>query len=139
MDNLLAFEGRMRRKDYWLSAVITPIVAVILIVLIAGVAQVLSKVLAILIAVVLMIMLIVHEVAENTKRCHDLGLSGWFQLIPLFGLVLLFKSGDIGPNKFGPDPKQTNFKSDDDLNFHRPRSRFEEELAQIKQERKSVT
>jgi len=35
----------------------------------------------------------------------------WLQLIPIYGqylgLVLVFKKGTDGPNRFGPDPLQT--------------------------------
>ena len=39
------------------------------------------------------------------KRAHDLGLSGWYILIPFFGFWLFFAPGEGGPNKFGPDPR----------------------------------
>jgi uncharacterized protein YegL len=39
------------------------------------------------------------------KRAHDLGLSGWYVLIPFFGFWLFFAPGEAGPNKFGPDPR----------------------------------
>jgi hypothetical protein len=39
--------------------------------------------------------------AQMSKRCHDLGNSGWFQFIPLYTFILLFKKGQIGPNKYG--------------------------------------
>jgi uncharacterized membrane protein YhaH (DUF805 family) len=134
MENLLVFEGRMRRKDYWISAVLTPIISIVLLLLLLSAGALISKAIAMILLFVFMIVLIWHELAENTKRCHDIGLSGWFQLIPFFGLVLLFKAGDVGPNKYGPDPKE-NIKKDDDLNFRRPRSQFDEEMAAIRAER----
>jgi len=44
------------------------------------------------------------------KRCHDIGLSGWwglfFYIVPLTIWYLTLKAGDIGDNKYGKDPKQ---------------------------------
>jgi len=43
--------------------------------------------------------------AQGAKRCHDRGNSGWFQLIPFYGLWMLFADSDVGVNEFGPNPK----------------------------------
>ena len=45
-------------------------------------------------------------IVESTRRLHDVGRSGWWQLVPFYSLVLLFSKGDEGPNDYGPDPRQ---------------------------------
>ena len=42
------------------------------------------------------------SICINSKRCHDIGWSGWCQLIPLIGFLLLFWPGDKEDNKYGP-------------------------------------
>ena len=50
--------------------------------------------------IVLYWVFIVHAV----KRAHDIGLRGWFVLIPFFYLFLLFLKGEEKDNRFGPVP-----------------------------------
>jgi len=44
-------------------------------------------------------------ITQRAKRCHDRGNSGWFQIIPFYGLWMLFADGDSGPNDYGDNPK----------------------------------
>lgn len=43
-------------------------------------------------------------VAQNTKRCHDRGNSGYYQFIPFYCLWLIFGDGENGSNQYGEDP-----------------------------------
>ena len=126
-EKLLSFEGRLNRKPYVLrglavcliSSVIVQIIAFILGVIIAEIAESspdLGMVLLIFLYAVIFVLYLPATVigaSLGIRRCHDNDWSGWLVLlhfVPLvnivFGLLLLFKPGTPGPNRFGPDPLQ---------------------------------
>lgn len=45
------------------------------------------------------------SLAQGAKRCHDRGNTGWYQIIPFYGLWMLFAGSDYGMNDYGPNPK----------------------------------
>ena len=45
------------------------------------------------------------RMAQGAKRCHDIDISGWYQLIPFYTIVLIFQKGSIGANEYGVSPK----------------------------------
>ena len=42
--------------------------------------------------------------AQGAKRCHDTGRSGWWQLIPMFWIILIIAKGNIRDNRYGIRP-----------------------------------
>lgn len=64
-------------------------------------------------AIILLILVIPLYIAslwfglsQAARRCHDMGYSGWMQLIPIFNpFVLFFAKGEPFVNKFGPAQK----------------------------------
>ena len=107
------FEGRARRKEYWMFYLFTIAIyfaIVILAAILSSIADVLGLV-GWLAYAVFALGVIVPGVAVTVRRLHDTGKSGWLALlglVPLLGLVLLYFmviEGDAGPNEYGPDPK----------------------------------
>jgi multidrug efflux pump len=99
--NIFSFNGRIRRTEYALYVLIC--VAVLGIV--AWLVSFSSSPNASVASKIVLLMAIAFMVIQNAKRCHDLNHSGWFQLIPFYGLWLLFAEGTVGSNDYGNDPK----------------------------------
>ena len=96
--NIFSFNGRIRRTEFGISYLIY--IVFYLIVLYVGKAEPSA-------AFIFLgfIPLIWFLWAQGAKRCHDLGNSGWWQLIPFYFLWLIFQAGHDGPNEYGEDPK----------------------------------
>jgi uncharacterized membrane protein YhaH (DUF805 family) len=94
--NPFSFEGRIRRSEYGISVIIYSICySVVSLIALESVGFFL----------VALIPLVWFLTAQAAKRCHDRGNSGWWQLIPLYGLWLLFGDSDAGTNEYGENPK----------------------------------
>ena len=103
-----SFNGRIRRTEYGLSVIIYVVVILLLEGIIGATMESsssTSKGVAGLIFLLLVIPLVIFLWAQGAKRCHDLGNSGWFQLIPLYPFWLLFADGEHGINEYGENPK----------------------------------
>lgn len=59
----------------------------------------------IMVLLVLLIPMLWFTLAQGAKRCHDLGKSGWWVIVPFYGLWLLFADGESGQNTYGVSPK----------------------------------
>jgi uncharacterized membrane protein YhaH (DUF805 family) len=93
-----SFEGRIRRAEYGLSYLIYIGVAITM-------ASILDETDESALFCLAFIPLFWFMIAQGAKRCHDRGNSGWFQLIPFYGLFMLFGDSDDGENEYGPNPK----------------------------------
>ena len=87
---MFSFEGRIRRREYGITILLFAVIIVF---------QALIKIPYIHIPFLWFLL------AQGAKRCHDIGKSGWWQIVPFFGLWMLFKDGDVGSNEYGEDPK----------------------------------
>jgi len=105
--NPFSFDGRIRRTEYGLShlmAIFGLFIIAFIFGLIGGSLNADDdSITASLILVYIPYFWFVW--AQGAKRCHDLGNSGWWQLIPFYGLWLLFQDGQPGSNQYGENPK----------------------------------
>ena len=108
------FNGRARRKEYWMFVLFNVIFAIVAIVIdnILGIASRGSGYGPIYILYGLAVF--IPGIAVSARRLHDTGKSGWMlllALIPIIGAIWLFvlfvTDGDMGDNEYGVNPKQT--------------------------------
>jgi uncharacterized membrane protein YhaH (DUF805 family) len=100
--NPFSFEGRIRRTEYGISYLIYLAISVIQELIIP---QFNDSVLSIILLIIIWIPLIWFLLAQGTKRCHDRGNSGWYQIIPFYVFWMIFADSDYGPNEYGDNPK----------------------------------
>lgn len=98
-----SFNGRIRRLEYGISFIIYFIWYVVVDVMPKTSDPSPAASIFILVSFIPMIWFLW---AQNAKRCHDRGNSGWYQLIPFYFFVLLFGDGDEGENEYGDNPKE---------------------------------
>ena len=106
------FTGRSRRKEFWMFVLFTFVVEIILAIIDAIIGTYNTAVGMGLLSGLFYLAILVPSIALNTRRLHDIGKSGWFQLlflIPIVGFILwiiwMVRDGDEGMNQYGPSPK----------------------------------
>jgi uncharacterized membrane protein YhaH (DUF805 family) len=94
------FNGRAGRPEFWWFALFTLVVGLVV--------GVVSDVLAMLVN----LGLVLPSLAVGARRLHDMGKSGWFQLIwlvPFIGWAIMIYwlvQPSVGPNQHGEGPAQ---------------------------------
>ena len=110
--NYAVFDGRARRKEYWMFVLANIIIGVI-----AGfIAGILGSFLGMIVNIMVVLYtlaILIPSIAVGVRRLHDTGRSGWWiliGLIPLIGAIVLimFTIQDSAPgeNEYGPNPKE---------------------------------
>jgi uncharacterized membrane protein YhaH (DUF805 family) len=106
LQNYVGFQGRARRKEYWMFVVISFVISIIL--------EVLQRALHLgqLLTSLYSLAVLLPSIAVSMRRLHDTGRTGWWILIgiiPIIGtiilLVFMFLDSEEGENKYGPNPK----------------------------------
>lgn len=116
-----SFSGRIRRTEYGISIIIMVFIIYFFMVIIGEITMSLRNgvppFLVLILMLIVMIPLLWFRLAQGAKRCHDLGNSGWYQLIPFYHFMLLFAEGERFTNRYGEDPKGNNLNNGNNNNF----------------------
>lgn len=106
VQNYKGFDGRARRKEYWMFTLINGIIYLLL-ALLMNVADALS-----IIFLLYYLGVLIPSIAVTIRRLHDIGKSGWWILIsfiPIVGGIILFiftlLDSQMESNQFGANPK----------------------------------
>lgn len=98
------FNGRARRKEYWMFTLINLIITYGII----GIAGAMEIPALAMVSSLYSLAVLLPSIGVAVRRMHDVGKSGWFILIPFYNLYLACTNGDVGSNEYGPDPKNPN-------------------------------
>jgi len=111
----VVFNGRARRKEYWMFTLFNIIFLIAAMILDNVVGTAIKGVGYGLFYCLYALAVLLPGIAVMVRRLHDVGKSGWFLfigLIPLVGgiwlLVLACTDGNPGENAYGPNPKEEN-------------------------------
>jgi uncharacterized membrane protein YhaH (DUF805 family) len=107
------FDGRARRKEFWMFVLFNTIVGIIL--------SVLDTIIGTdfggrtgggWLSTIYYLAVLLPVIGVSIRRMHDTNRSGWWvliYLIPCIGwiwfIVLAAQEGTVGDNQYGPDPK----------------------------------
>lgn len=105
------FDGRARRKEYWMFALFNGIITVVL-AMVGGQLGTGGSMIGAAVLGLYSLGVFIPSLAVGVRRLHDTGRSGWWMLIvlvPLIGALalLIFAVQDSQPatNEYGPSPK----------------------------------
>jgi uncharacterized membrane protein YhaH (DUF805 family) len=100
------FDGRASRKAYWMFILFYYIFALALGIL-AGIIKVITDYDLSFVGYIYALIFLIPHIALLVRRAHDSNKSGWYILIPIYNIILLFLKGTEGDNEYGIDTNKT--------------------------------
>ena len=101
-----SFEGRIRRKEYAFSYLgYLCVNALLWLLMVKKAARSFESQDSTVLIFMAYIVCLLFISSQGARRCHDLGKSGWHQLIPFYIFWMLFEEGQSGVNEYGLNPK----------------------------------
>lgn len=98
--NYANFNGRARRKEYWMFFLANVLISFILGFILGLISPGL-----VLIGNLYSLAVLVPSIAVAVRRMHDIDKEWWYMLIPFYNVYLACQEGTQGPNQYGADPK----------------------------------
>ena len=113
------FNGRARRKEYWMFTLINMLIYLGLLLICTVAASLFArsgdpsaKLVFLIPAYIYILAVTIPNIAVAIRRLHDTGRSGWWLLVgfvPFIGgilmLIFMAQDGQPEPNLYGPNPK----------------------------------
>jgi uncharacterized membrane protein YhaH (DUF805 family) len=111
------FSGRSRRKEYWYFVLFVVFISIVLSTIDGLFGTYHRESGAGLLSTMFSLAVLIPSIAVSVRRLHDIDRTGWWvliSLVPLVGWIVLLvfhvQDGTPGPNRFGPDPKSTEYQ-----------------------------
>lgn len=105
LNRYLDVQGRARRSEFWYFILAQIIIAIAL-----GIIEAIIG--TMFLGALFTLAMLIPTITTSTRRLHDIGRSGWWQLlsfIPLIGIIVLIvffvTDSDSGSNAYGANPK----------------------------------
>ena len=106
------FDGRARRKEYWMFFLINLLISIVLIAIDGLIGPLNPQAGVGLLQGLYSLAVLIPSIAVTVRRLHDTGRSGWWiliALVPFIGgivlLVFMVFDSEPGVNEYGPNPK----------------------------------
>ncbi len=107
------FNGRSRRKEYWLFFLFNILISIVLSILDRITGNFNAQIGMGLLGGIYFLAILIPGIAVTIRRLHDTGRSGWWwliALIPLIGVIVLLifmvQDSNPGQNRYGANPKE---------------------------------
>jgi uncharacterized membrane protein YhaH (DUF805 family) len=112
------FSGRSRRKEYWYYVLFVAIISIVLSIIDGLFGTYHRSTGAGLLSTIFSLAVLIPSIAVSVRRLHDIDRTGWWvliSLVPLVGWIVLLvfhvQDSTPGTNRYGPNPKSTEYQS----------------------------
>ncbi len=104
------FNGRARRKEYWMFFLFNILISygIQILAAVTGVSMLAT------VAMIYSLAVLVPGIAVAVRRMHDIDKEWWYILIPFYNIYLLCQDSVPGRNEYGENPK--GIGNDSDIN-----------------------